>query len=80
MSCAREQYRRERSPKVGQPIDAYLDRYPDYKDLPPPDAYDPDYEDLPSLWEIFTGLAFMVALAAGLWLLPFVADALRGVR
>lgn len=61
---AREQYRRERSPKVGQPIEPC--RAPE--------------DDLPSLFDFIGGLAFMVALAAGLWLLPFVADALRGVQ
>jgi hypothetical protein len=59
----REQYRHEQRLKAGRPVDA---------------RFRPQDDDLPSLLDILGGLAFMAALAACLWLLPFVAAALRG--
>jgi hypothetical protein len=60
---AREQYLHEQRVKAERPIGR--DPWPD--------------DELPSWGSILAGLAFMAALALGLWLLPFVVAALRGL-
>jgi hypothetical protein len=61
---AREQYLHERHEKAERPI-----------------GRDPWPDDEPPSWgSIIGGLAFIAALALGLWLLPFVSEALRGIQ